>query len=332
MSDILSLLRSLGRTVAVLAGLVLLLFSLLAAVYFPHTVDDLTAIPDEAIVEQAEDFYEEVYSPVEDQASGEVDEHKYVQMGQSAGESFGALDAVGEFVERFELHGSKALEVGAGSGQLQDLVEDYTGLDIAASAKRYFHKPFVHGSATALPFADDEFDAVWTVWVLEHVPNPELALQEMRRVVRPGGLILLAPAWNCNSWNAQGYAVRPYSDFAVSGKLIKASLPLRNNPIYQFAALVASRAARRLVVGDGRNGPTRLHYRPIEGNFDDYWVADADAINSIDPHEAMLWHTSRGDECLNCPAEVGEQLQMGLQSLIIRVHKPAPEQRAGVRD
>ena len=30
-----------------------------------------------------------------------------------------------------------------------------------------------------------------------------------------------------------------------------------------------------------------------------YWIADSDAVNSIDSYEAMLWFLSRGDECLN---------------------------------
>lgn len=46
------------------------------------------------------------------------------------------------------------LKLGAGSGFLRDMVDDYTGFEIASSAGRYFHKPFVHGSVTSLPFDD----------------------------------------------------------------------------------------------------------------------------------------------------------------------------------
>jgi SAM-dependent methyltransferase len=88
---------------------------------------------------------------------------------------------VSVFARQYDLAGKKTLEVGSGRGYLQDVVPDYTGLDISRSAKRFYHKPFVVGSATLMPFADDQYDSTWTVFVLEHVDNPEAALNEMRR-------------------------------------------------------------------------------------------------------------------------------------------------------
>jgi ubiquinone/menaquinone biosynthesis C-methylase UbiE len=42
-----------------------------------------------------------------------------------------------------------------------------------------------------LPFADGTFDAVYAITALEFVPEPDMALQEMSRVLRPGGLMVL---------------------------------------------------------------------------------------------------------------------------------------------
>jgi SAM-dependent methyltransferase len=80
------------------------------------------------------------------------------------------------------------------------------------------HKPFVAGSATATPFSDNAFDTIWTIWVLEHVPNPEQALREIRRAAKDGGLLFLAPAWDVPSWAAQGCDYHPYSDFGTGGE------------------------------------------------------------------------------------------------------------------
>ena len=199
--------------------------AVLTVCYFPTQVDEMGEVSQD---EAAEAFYESVYESTEE--GGDSD---YVEYARLTADHEDINGQVKKFVEQYGLSGKRVLEVGAGSGTLQDLVEHYTGLDIAASAARYFHKPFVQGSATDLPFQDNEFDAIWTVWVLEHVPTPERALNEMRRTVSNGGLIYLAPAWNCSSAAAEGYRVRPYRDLDWQGKFIKAGLPWTRSAPYQ---------------------------------------------------------------------------------------------------
>jgi ubiquinone/menaquinone biosynthesis C-methylase UbiE len=46
--------------------------------------------------------------------------------------------------------------------------------------------------AEHLPFDDDTFDSVVATWVLCTIPDPERALAEMRRVLKPGGLLVYA--------------------------------------------------------------------------------------------------------------------------------------------
>jgi ubiquinone/menaquinone biosynthesis C-methylase UbiE len=77
------------------------------------------------------------------------------------------------------------------------MVENYTGIDILDSVGPYIYKSFYQDSATQLPFNDNEFDAIWTIYTLEHIPGFEKALTEIRRFIKPGGLLFLAPAWQC---------------------------------------------------------------------------------------------------------------------------------------
>jgi SAM-dependent methyltransferase len=199
-----------------------------------------------------------VYAPPSVVTPASVErEKKYVKHAREMAKLFDVEGRIREFIRQYRLENKRILDVGSGRGYLQDVVADYTGLDISPTAARYYHKPFVCGTATAMPFHDGEFDAVISIWVLEHVPNPESALREIRRVVKPGGYIYLMPAWNAPSWAADGYPVRPYSDFGVGGKIIKASIPIRSSPLYVLLGRVPSRVIRSVAA---RFGPTRLHY------------------------------------------------------------------------
>ena len=48
---------------------------------------------------------------------------------------------------------------------------------------------FLQGDAHALPFENDRFDVVFCRYLLEHVADPVQVLREMRRVLKPGGLL-----------------------------------------------------------------------------------------------------------------------------------------------
>jgi SAM-dependent methyltransferase len=292
----------------------------IAVIHFPYDVDSPLTQQELAA---ARKYYTEAYQkPVDENRAKSEYETEYLRVAQGAAEAFRIEEQVRAFVQRFNLSDRPVLEIGSGRGYLQDAAQNYTGLDISPSVARFYHKKFVLGSATAMPFPDNSFDGVWSISVFEHVPNPEEAFQEARRVTRDKGVLFLFPAWNCTPWAAEGYEVRPYSDFDLGGKLIKASIPLRSSPPLIIMSLLPNRLARSVVAPFG---PTRLRYRRLTPNYDKYWMPDSDAVNSIDSHEAMLWFTSRGDECLNCEGAT-VFLPTNTVPLIIRVHKPTQQQ------
>jgi ubiquinone/menaquinone biosynthesis C-methylase UbiE len=96
---------------------------------------------------------------------------------------------------------SLTLEVGAGtglnfnyyspaaSGVASELSVEM--LRIAAEKPRPEKVSLVRNDAEQLPFRDGAFDAVFSTLVLCSVSSPEKALAEMRRVVRPGGIVVL---------------------------------------------------------------------------------------------------------------------------------------------
>ncbi len=223
------------------------------------------------------------------------------------------------WVREHGLRRARVLEVGCGRGPYQDIVRGWVGMDIAASCAAHITKPFVAGSGTALPFKDDSFDAVWSIDALEHIPQPEQALQEMRRVVRPGGYMYLSPAWQCRPWAAQGCAVRPYRDLHWRGRLTKATIPIRDSVLFRAMFLMPKRTFRHLS-WSVRRRPMRFVYRQLEPNYEVFCSSDSDACNSMDPHEAILWFVSRGDECVSHPTTM-QALTVRTGALAFRVGK-----------
>lgn len=290
---------------------VLFLISCATAYNFPY--DTGSPSKDDTLDESA-NYYQDIYTPGEN-----GDDHDYVLFGQRAGHALGLTEDVVAFTKRYALGQATTLEIGAGSGTLQDVTADYTGLDIAASAARFFHKPFVEGSATDLPFVDDSFDVVWTIWTLEHVPDPELALLEIRRVLRDGGYLYLRPAWNVPTWASEPFVGVPFGQRRLWDKVKTIGFLAQNQPAYRAVyrtAIRLLRLAASLVVT-----PTQLRYNAMTPNYSTYAVADADAVNSIDCFEARLWFETRGDLILEQGSTLSELKTVCQHSVLVQIRK-----------
>jgi SAM-dependent methyltransferase len=94
-----------------------------------------------------------------------------------------------QFIRNFLSPGADVLEVGAGLGVMALYVR---GVNLVTTDVR--PKPWIDVAvdAQALPFLNESFDAAVALHVLHHVPSPRQALSEMVRVLRPGGLLLVA--------------------------------------------------------------------------------------------------------------------------------------------
>lgn len=139
---------------------------------------------------------------------------KIAQMNEEWGEGF---------VERLGIKpGMKVLDIACGTGN-QAIPSaragaDVTGLDIAtnllaqaenrAAAEKLMAR-FVEGDAEELPFEDNSFDVVYSMFGAMFAPRPERVAAEMKRVCKPGGLIAMG------NWTPESV---PGQLFRVSGK------------------------------------------------------------------------------------------------------------------
>jgi len=258
-------------------------------------------------MDKAKSFYDKVYKEKKYAAAYQAETHS----------NFKSLKA---FVEKYSLKNKKCLEVGCGRGAFQNLVEYYTGLDLSSSVKPYLGKPFVQSLATSLPFSDNQFDALWSIYTLEHVSDPEQTISEMSRTLKPGGLLYLAPAWQCRSWASKDYAVSPYSDLNLRGKILKVSLLFRNSVWYRSICIFPKRLLRLIsFLIDSKT--TSLRYVKLKPDYEKYLMIDSDACCSIDPYEAIMWFRSRGHECLSYTTWLS-QFFVRTGPIIFRINKP----------
>lgn len=115
--------------------------------------------------------------------------------------------------------GEQVLDVGSGPGllaeemaeQVEELGHVY-GIEpsqpmLSLATDKCQHLPqvsFLRSYAHSLPFCDQSMDAVISTQVLEYVPEVDLALQEMHRILKPGGRVLILDSdWDSVVWNTE---------------------------------------------------------------------------------------------------------------------------------
>jgi len=122
------------------------------------------------------------------------------------------------------LHG-QLLDVGCGSKPYQTLfqVDRYAGLDIDSASSRARNQADYFYDGKQFPLPDACFDAVLCNQVLEHVFNPEEFLQEIVRVMKPGGRLLLTVPFVWDE-HEQPYDYARYTSFGLRALLERPGL------------------------------------------------------------------------------------------------------------
>ena len=117
------------------------------------------------------------------------------------------IDFFQEHLADLPLAGKRVLEIGGGIGQVLRMLQDhepaidelvginnidYPAVDVGRRAR------LVKADVCAMAFAEHEFDLVFSLATFEHVHDLQRAVQQIHRVLRPGGLLIAkwSPIWN----------------------------------------------------------------------------------------------------------------------------------------
>jgi len=152
--------------------------------------------------------------------------------------------------------GTEILDAGCGSGRnMVDLARygTVTGLELADASVHWARNrgigEVVQGSITEAPFPDDSFDFAVCLDVLEHIDEELLALRELRRIMRPGGTLLVTvPAYQ-SLWSEHdviNHHKRRYTRASLSAVAAEAGWVTEWTTYFNGCLLPAAATHRRL--------------------------------------------------------------------------------------
>jgi len=174
--------------------------------------------------------------------------------------------------------GERLLEVGCGTGSLTFTLagtvafEELTAIDYAdvyvAAARAKNQDPRIRieqGDAIALRFPEAHFDRALSLLVLQFVPEPGVAVAQMRRVTRPGGVVAAAV------WDSGGGLVAQRIFWDTAAMLDAAAVVQRgrgmSKPVVAPGGLARLFSAAGLADVDERPLLIRMEH----ADFADYW-------------------------------------------------------------
>lgn len=120
------------------------------------------------------------------------------------------------------------LELGCGEGrgirELAPLAETYTAIDkidevIDRLSQDYPEHKFQLGHFPPMPYEDESFDTIVSFQVIEHIKDDQLFLQEIARILKPGGTALISTpnirmTLSRNPWHIREYTADELEDLA----------------------------------------------------------------------------------------------------------------------
>ncbi len=149
-----------------------------------------------------------------------------------------------QLLQKYAFDAKKILDIGCGTGalikELQAEDKEIYGVDMSETALNFCKKQGVknlfQAQATNLPFEDKSFSAILLLDVLEHIENEDKVMTEIKRVLKPGGVVIIfAPCFKF-LWSNQDEISQHYRRYTMSQlkELTKGKFNILKNSYFNF--------------------------------------------------------------------------------------------------
>jgi len=174
---------------------------------------------------------------------------------------------------------SKILNIGSGTGGTIPMLESHgkvTNVDTSAEALNFLKKSGHSGkliNGDRLPFKDNSFDIITALDVVEHIKNDTKTLKEWRRVLKPGGTIIVTvPAyqWLWSQHDVINNHYRRYTRKQIKGVVAAAGYKVSKSSyaiVFSFPLVVGSRFISKLRREDPNSYSSFVQLPPAINNF-----------------------------------------------------------------
>lgn len=121
------------------------------------------------------------------------------------------------------------LDIGCGTGAMLDRLHEFgnvTGADFSPQALAYCRERgerngreyrLVRADVRSLPFADNSFDIVTAMDIIEHIDRDKDAMSEILRVLKPGGRLLATVPAYMALWSEHDHALHHHRRYTAHG-------------------------------------------------------------------------------------------------------------------
>lgn len=157
---------------------------------------------------------------------------------------------------------SEVLDIASGEGygaaMLSGKASRVTGVDNSYDAVQHaraeYFSPnirYIHGDATNLELDDAFFDYIVSFETIEHIKDPDKALSEMRRVLKPNGVLVISTP-DRDVFNLGRAAPNPYHLHEFSAQEFESALSAQ----FRFVRMMGQNTARYSLIASMDGNPT----------------------------------------------------------------------------